>query len=107
MQTTPSHRIPPDRHQSLVALLSQLGPYRRDQLRQRLLSAARACTDEAASLRRSEAAFASATGVPKSSLPLPCSRLPTTPEGWEAEASAYAAMADVVSAYRPAFHTNH
>ena len=106
MPTTTPHRIPAHRHQSLIALLNQIGPYRRDQLRLRLLSASRACTDEANSLRRSDAAFASATGLPKSSLPLPSSSLPTTAEGWEAEANTYAAMAEVVSSFRPTFSAN-
>ena len=107
MPQTTSHPIPPHRHQSLLTLLNQLGPYRRDQLRLRLLSASRACTDEADSLRRSDAAFASATGLPKSRLPLPATSLPTTAEGWEAEATTYAAMAELVSTYRPTFNTSH
>ncbi len=106
LQSTPRH-IPSERLQSLMALLPLFGPYRREQLRQRLLSAERACEDEASSLRRSNAAFASSTGFRPDVLPLPSTRLPTTPEGWEAEAAIYGEMAEVVRTYRPDFTTTH
>ena len=103
MHTSAAPPIHPRRHDSLLVLLSTIGPYRRDQLRLRLLSAARTCLDEAAALRRSRAAFASRTGLPLSVLPLPSTSLPTSPEGWETEAAVYEQMAEVVRAYRPDF----
>lgn len=106
MNTQNAHtrpRIPPDRHTSLMKLLSSVGPYRRDQLRKQLLSGAQSCCDEADSLRRSNSAFRSATGFPRTELlTLPSTR-PTTPEGWESEAAILQAMAEIVSTFRPTF----
>ena len=40
-------------------------------------------------------------------LPLPSTTLPTSPEGWESEATVYGEMAEVVRTYKPDFTTTH
>ena len=75
-----------ERVTALNALLAQYGPYRRDQLRLSLLSAAEQARDEADHLRRHNSAFTRATGRPPLPLMAPA-RSPRTPDDFEAEAA--------------------
>ena len=56
--TTPDVNIPGDKREALKQLLVGYGPYRRDQLRQKLLSKAALLRDEADAVLRAQDRFA-------------------------------------------------
>lgn len=88
-----------ERLKALQKLLPEFGPYRRDQLRLKLLSAAQLAQDEADHLRRHASAFRQVTGQRP---PQPRTRTPQTPEALEAEARLLETLAYHVASYRPA-----
>lgn len=81
--------IPPAQRGRLIELLREYGPYRRDQLRLKLLAAAAGCRADAEHLRAGHAALLSRG-------------LPTTPAGWEARAREFEVLAELVRTYRAA-----
>lgn len=81
--------IPPDRFASLTTLLREYGPYRRNQLRLKLLRGAQQCRDEADHLRRSAERFPQASRLASRAMP--------TPSALAAEAAILEAMAAFVA----------
>lgn len=86
-------KIPPERLASLTTLLQEYGPYRRDQLRLKLLKAAQQCRDEADHLRRSAERFPQASQLAPRETP--------TPSALDGEAAILDAMAAFVATARP------
>jgi hypothetical protein len=96
--THPSVQVPAERLASLQALLVEYGPYRREQLRKRLLSAAQQQRDEADHLRRSADAFRRTAALRKLrvSTAHPAQQ---RPEVFEQEATILEGMAAYVASY--------
>lgn len=96
--TVPGIQVPTERFASLQALLVEYGPYRQEQLRQQLLSAAQQQRDEADHLRRSADAFRRT--APLRQLRAADPQPPPTPERCEREAAILQQMAAYIASYR-------
>ncbi len=98
MYATPSPTTP--RLAAFNTLLREYDPlthFKRLRLREALLTAARNCREDAEHLRQRTTTFRKATGVSLNLLGHAAPRtLPTTPEGWEAQATEYEHMAEHV-----------
>lgn len=99
--TTPilTVQVPTERLTSLQALLVDYGPYRREQLRKQLLSAAQQQRDEADHLRRSADAFRR-TAALREGRAATARSAPQRPETFEREATILEVMAAYVASYR-------
>lgn len=95
MTTNSGVQVPTERLASLQALLAEYGPYRREQLRKQLLSAAQQQRDEADHLRRSADAFRRTSAL-RAATARPAQR----PEMFEQEATILEGMATYVASYR-------